>query len=63
MTQSANPRNITGGEHTGLELTEGDKKIGFNGIPTTEEEKAANRPPKNEDLPCQLRSEAFENYD
>lgn len=60
---SNNPTEITGGTHTGLELTEGDKKIGFNGIPTTEEEKAANRPPKNEDLPAVLRSEAFDGYD
>jgi len=63
MSQSGNPRNITGGEHTGLELVEGDKTVSFSKIPETEEEKAAQNPPKNSDLPCQLRSEAFEGYD
>ena len=51
--------DITEGEHTGLELTEGDKEINFSKIPTTEEEKAAIKYPSNADLPIQLRSEAF----
>jgi len=60
---SENPRNITGGVKTGIELTEGDKTIAFSKIPTTEAEKAANKPPTNAELPAQLRSEAFDNYD
>ena len=53
------PRNYTGGIHTGLELVEGDKSIKWKKIPTTETEKSANNPPKNDELPAQLRSEAF----
>ena len=60
---TVSPRNQTGGEHTGLELEEGTKDVKFIKIPETEDEKTAQRPPRNEWLPATLRSEAFDNYD
>ena len=42
------------------EMVEKDDTIHWRGIPTTETEKAANKPPKNINLPPTLQSEAFD---
>lgn len=46
--------------HSAPELIEKDKSISFSKIPTTESEKSALKPPRNQDLHETLRSEAFD---